>query len=187
MIVVFAGLPGSGKSTLARGLAERFSGILLNKDDLRAKIFPAEKIEYSRDQDDWVMDTIHRLVLFYKRRDPHLWIVLDGRTYSRSSQIEQLHRWARDWASPWRLIECTCSDAVAEQRIAADVASGAHPAKNRTVAMLRQVRQHAEPIADADIRIDTTLHTPEELLAGLVAQLTASGGATDQWNLGGAE
>ena len=42
-----AGLPGTGKTTLARALAEKLSGALLNKDDIRHAIFAPDDIEYS--------------------------------------------------------------------------------------------------------------------------------------------
>jgi predicted kinase len=42
-----AGLPGTGKSTLARVLANDLGGVVLDKDVIRAALFPAALIEYS--------------------------------------------------------------------------------------------------------------------------------------------
>ena len=47
MIAIMAGLPGSGKSTVARALAQRIPAAVLDKDIIRAAIFPPAHVEYS--------------------------------------------------------------------------------------------------------------------------------------------
>jgi predicted kinase len=55
MLVVMAGLPGTGKSRLATGLAQALPGVILDKDRIRAALFPPEEIEYSLPQDNFCM------------------------------------------------------------------------------------------------------------------------------------
>ena len=56
MIVLMAGLPGTGKSTLAQALASCFKGAVLSKDEIRHSLFAPGDIEYSTEQDDFVME-----------------------------------------------------------------------------------------------------------------------------------
>ena len=58
MLIAMAGLPGTGKSTLAAPLASDL-GVLLNKDDVQALLFPPPVLDYSREQDDLVMQAIY--------------------------------------------------------------------------------------------------------------------------------
>ncbi|MGH9567936.1 MAG: AAA family ATPase, partial [Candidatus Angelobacter sp.] len=55
MIVIMAGFPGTGKTTLANALAQQTAGVVLNKDEIRAALFPPVEIEYSTAQDDFCM------------------------------------------------------------------------------------------------------------------------------------
>ena len=55
MIVVMRGLPGSGKSALARALAQRMNAVVLDKDAVRAALFPGSTTEYTTAQDDFVI------------------------------------------------------------------------------------------------------------------------------------
>jgi adenylylsulfate kinase-like enzyme len=51
--VLLAGLPATGKSTLARALAERLEGAaVLDKDRVRAALFPGDMVDYTTEQDE---------------------------------------------------------------------------------------------------------------------------------------
>src|ERR1035438_7321629 len=108
MIVVMAGLPGTGKSTVARALAEQVGGVVLNKDHLRAELFPKEFVEYSTAQDDFVQDLMLRTAEYLLTRYPRLIVFLDGRTFSRAYQIQRAIDAAEKLGTPWRIIECVC-------------------------------------------------------------------------------
>jgi len=152
MIVVMAGLPGTGKSTLARALAEEMGGVVLNKDVLRADLFPKEFVEYSTEQDDFVQDLMLRTTEYLLGRYPRLTVFFDGRTFSRLYKIDRVIETAERLGTPWRIIECVCPEKVACGRIEH---GKRHPAKNRTVELYLKIRGEFEEIAYPKLVVDT--------------------------------
>jgi predicted kinase len=61
MLIAMAGLPGTGKSTLAHHLAHALAAIVLDKDVIRAALFPPAWVEYSTEQDDFCMSVMFRV------------------------------------------------------------------------------------------------------------------------------
>ena len=162
MLVAFAGLPGTGKSTLARRLAADLGGVVLDKDAVRAALFPPPALDYSREQDDLAVRAIYRAAALILARDPSRAIVLDGRTYSQAYQVRHLLRFARVARREVKLIECICSDEVARGRLERDAAAGTHPAGNRTFDLYRAVKSRAAPLTVPRLVLDTGVHSPEE-------------------------
>ena len=152
MIVLLAGLPGTGKSTVARALAEQVGGVVLNKDDLRAQLFPKEFVEYSTEQDDFVQELLLRTAGYLLTRYPKLTVFLDGRTFSRTYQIQNVIEAAERLGTPWRIIECVCAERIAKGRIEH---GKKHPAKNRTVELYLKIRDEFEEIALPKVVVDT--------------------------------
>ena len=83
MIVLMAGLPGTGKSTLARELAARVGASVIGKDEIRHALFSARDLEYSTEQDDFVMGIMLQAAAWILRKDPGRIVILDGRRFSR--------------------------------------------------------------------------------------------------------
>ncbi len=152
MIVVMAGLPGTGKSTVARALAAETGGVVLNKDSLRAELFPEAFVEYSTGQDDFVQELMQRTAEYLLERHPKLIVFFDGRTFSKSYQIGRVIETAERLGTPWRIIECVCAEKVARRRI-----EGAreHPAKNRTFELYLRIRDQFEAIGYPKLVVDT--------------------------------
>jgi predicted kinase len=154
MIVVMAGLPGTGKTTLARALVRRTQGALLSKDDIRAALFPPVDIEYSAEQDDFVMEIMLEAARFLLRKTPARKIFFDGRPFSRRYQIDRILGFACELAQPCSIIECACSDESARRRLDVE-RDPSHPAHNRTFALYLEVKARFEPITYPKTIIDT--------------------------------
>jgi len=157
MLVVMAGLPGSGKSTIAQALAGRLSAAVLNKDTVRHALFSGSDVEYSRAQDDFVMDLMLQTAQFFWLRDAARTVILDGRPFSRASQIERVVRFAEGLQQEWRILECTCSEATARHRLEAQHIAGEHPAGNRSYSLYLEVKARFEPITRPKAVLDTDL------------------------------
>jgi predicted kinase len=155
MIVLMAGLPGSGKSTLARELAARTSGAVLDKDAIRGALFAPADIGYSTEQDDFCQQVMLEAAAYLIRKNPKRYVFLDGRTFSRRYQIEQVVHAPEALDQPWRILECVCSDESARRRIEEQSSSGLHPAQNRDYALYLRVKSHFEEITFPKTVINT--------------------------------
>ena len=152
MLILMAGLPGSGKSALSRALAAELDGTVLDKDEVRAALFLPRDIEYSAKQDDFCMGIMLKVAGYLFRKDPSRRIFLDGRTFSRTYQLERATGFAEALSQPWRILECVCSEETARARLARDPA---HRAANRDFELYLKVTARFEEISLPNTIIDT--------------------------------
>jgi predicted kinase len=142
-LVAMAGLPGAGKSTLARALAKELGGVVLDKDVIRAALFPAPLIEYSSPQDDFCMSVLFQTGRYLVTAKKTGRVFVDGRPFARASQVEQLVAEASSFGYSLKIILCTCSDANAKARLAQQQ----HVAGNRNYLLYQKLQKEFEPIA----------------------------------------
>jgi len=152
--VLLAGLPGTGKSTLARALAARLDGAVLDKDKVREALFPGALTDYSREQDDLCVHAMLEAAAYLTERQRAQFIFLDGRTFSRREQIDEVIGAAERAGARWRILHVTCSDAVAEARLSRIDPN--NPAKNRNAALYRDIKNRFEAIAYPKLEVGTT-------------------------------
>ena len=149
-----AGLPGTGKSMLARAVAQRVAGVVLDKDAVRAALFAESLIAYSTTQDDFVIQVILTIAEYLLRSDPQQTVFIDGRPFSRRYQVDAVVSYAEQIGTPWRIVECVCSEDLALQRIRED--DGQHVAKNRDAALYHAVKAKFEEITRPKLVVETS-------------------------------
>lgn len=160
--VLLAGLPGTGKSTLAQALAMALDGHVLSKDQIRWAVFGPKQVAYSAEQDEWVHGVIIEAAQSLWQRDPGLWIVFEGRTYSKRSQ--------REAVPAHYTIVCMADEAVVRERL-----KEPHMAANRDWALYERVRDEFEPVLEPHLLINTGEPFEECLQMALTYLTTAQG------------
>jgi adenylylsulfate kinase len=171
MLVAMAGLPGSGKSTIACRLASELGAVVLNKDVVRAALFPPPVMDYSQEQGDAAMQAIYRAAAIILRGHPSQTVILDGRTFLRSYQVQDLLNLAASLNEEPHVIECVCSEEVARGRLERDRTHGEHPAANRTFELYLSVKASAEPITIPHATLDTGSLALQECVSRCLAHL----------------
>jgi len=166
-----AGLPGTGKTTLARELALRTGGRVLSKDDIRHALFAPGEIEYSSQQDDFCLLLMLETVSYLLRKDPSRILFLDGRTFSRRYQIDNVLNAAASLHQSWRILECICPEEVARERLEKQPALVAHVAANRDYQLYLNVKSRFEAITLSKTVIDTAQPLEACIQQGLAALL----------------
>jgi predicted kinase len=144
MIVIMAGLPGTGKTTLARALADATMGVVLNKDEIRGALFPANEIEYSTQQDDFCLDIMLQTAAYLFRGNPQRMIFMDGRPFSKANQLDQVIGAANELKQSWKILECTCAVESAKKRL--EEQRGAHLAANRNYDLYLKMKANWQEI-----------------------------------------
>ena len=152
MLILMAGLPGSGKSRLSRALAAELAGTVLDKDEIRATLFSPSDIEHSTEQDDFCMGIMLKVAGYLFRKNPARRIFLDGRTLSRTYQLDRATGFAEALSQPWRILECVCSEETARRRLTKDTG---HLAANRNFELYLEVKTRFEEISMPKAIIDT--------------------------------
>jgi predicted kinase len=153
VLVAMMGLPGSGKSALARQIAPRLPAVILDKDTIRAALFPPAEIEYSVGQDDFCIEIMLQTAAYLLRKERS--VILDGRPFSRRYQVEVVANFAQAAGFTLRVIECVCSDESIRKRLEADVAGQTHLARNRDFTMYLSMKAKADPIMVPRLVVDT--------------------------------
>ena len=88
MIVIMAGLPATGKSTLARLLASHLSGIVIDKDSVRAALF-SHCVDYIPEQDELTMECVFVAARYMARAHPAVPVFIDGRPFAFKAHLDR--------------------------------------------------------------------------------------------------
>jgi predicted kinase len=127
---------------------------VLSKDDVRSALFPGAAKDYSEEQNDLAMVAILAAADYLRGKpDGPRFILFDGRTFSRRSQIESVIAAAESGGSQWRILHLVCPDAEAERRLAGSAPT--HPAADRNFRLYLALKQRFEVIQRPHRVIDT--------------------------------
>lgn len=152
-VLILIGLPGSGKSALADHLCKRFGLTEINRDRLRGELFPDCRFS------DAEKHAANAAVLteLERRSAAGESSLVDGMTFGRKSEREAARAVALKHHCRFFQLWLDCPVELAIRR----VESGAHLAKDRDAARVREVAARFEKPDDA-LRLDATL-VPEEI------------------------
>jgi predicted kinase len=140
---------------------------------VRAALFPPPVLDYSAEQDEIAMAAIYLAAGSILRADAERAVVLDGRTFLRPGQLQPVLDLAASLGQILHVIECRCDDAVARERLEADLASGRHPAGNHTFELYLAVKAASEPIPVPHLALDTGTTPLEECVRRCLEHLGA--------------
>jgi len=149
-VVVMAGLPGTGKSTLSKLLSAELRGVVLDKDVIRAGLFPEPWIEYSQEQDDFCMQVLLQTATYLIGKTSPPFLFIDGRPFAFQYQIDFVMKWAADLECSTKIIYTTCSDDNARHRL-----TGVHPARNRNYDFYLKLKAVFEEIRYPKLSLNT--------------------------------
>lgn len=172
VVISMAGLPGTGKSALA----QRLPGAVLDKDIIRAALFAAAHVEYSQEQDDFCQEIMLQTAGYLLGKNLSLYILLDGRTFSRRYQRERVIEFCSQLRTRWAILECVCFEQTALGRLEKAAVEQIHPAMNRSRDLYHQIRKAWEPIdypklvIDAESSLDVCAERATQYLAQIAGQ-----------------
>jgi predicted kinase len=150
MLVVFRGLPGTGKTHLVRRLVRARPRLLvLSRDTIRASLIARPTFDV--EEKNLVDDMILAMTGFLLDRGKD--VVIDGMALSSASRVELFARTAESRGVPLLVVECTCPEATALERLGQD--RGGHPAGDRGESLYFEVKARWEPLARQTLRVDT--------------------------------
>jgi len=98
------------------------------------------------------MEAMLSAAQYLLRHDAAKIVILDGRPFSRNSQLRHVIDFAEDAPTRWRLIECVCREEVVERRLKSD---RSHPAMNRDWNLYQAVKARYEPKPQPKLVVDT--------------------------------
>src|SRR5215510_7751124 len=146
-----AGLPGTGKSTLSKLLSAELNGVVLDKDVIRAGLFPTAWIEYSREQDDFCFEVLLEVGAYLLKKDTAPdFLFIDGRPFAQQHQLQRVMKWSTDLGCGRKIIHTQCSDQAVRRRLAEP-----HVAKNRNYDAYLKLKADFEQIGDPKLVVDT--------------------------------
>lgn len=160
------GLPASGKSTLARAFSEYSGWPVVDRDRIRAAMFPQG--QFTPEEKDAASEaTLASLGVHLQQGRS---CVADGKPYSRQAEREHLEELARRCGAAMFWVWVDCPLEIAMARIAAD---RAHPGRDGREELVREVARRWQPPGAEALRLDG-LQPGSELLPQLLAALRAS-------------
>lgn len=151
LLIALIGLPGSGKSALAGFLARRFQVRVVNRDEIRAAMFP--ECAYSLPEKRAAFQALMLAIEVNAALGEST--VVDGMTFSRRSDLDKVSALAERYGLTLAPIWLDVDPEVAKRRIEADIAAGRNTPLDRVPELVDNVLERFErppptvPVIDA--------------------------------------
>lgn len=162
-LLLLIGLPGAGKSTLARALAPHLGAVIVDRDAIRAALFPGRPV----DAQVTAAANAHMEAALRHHLRAGRCVIADGRSLASATQRLRLARLARACGARCREIWLDVPLPVAIARV--EVTRSVHPASDRDAALVRAIAARFE-VPHAALRLDAT-SAVESLVATVLGTL----------------
>lgn len=171
-VVALMGLPGAGKSTVAGHLATKLGIRRVDRDEIRAALFP--RCDYSvLEKRAAFRSLLHALEVNCALGHSS---VIDGMTFSRRRDLERVARTVEPFNARLLPVWLDVPPDVARARIARDLASGTpHVAADRTPALVDEILQRMQTPDARVVVVDAG--KPVDQVGALVLKIVAGFGA----------
>ena len=156
LVLLLAGLPGVGKTALAAALAPALGGIILNRDDIRDRIFPPDYLDYSAAQNEVATATLLRVLSYLLGHHPPPLTLIDGKPFSRRSEIEAVERCTDQHGATLIVLHCVAAADVIADRLQRGLANPVNVRAQRDPAKASRISGEFEPIVHKHIQVDMT-------------------------------
>lgn len=159
-VIAVYGLPGAGKSSLIRLLAPALALPVIDRDAIRAAMFPGG--EHGAAHKAAANEAVFAALRLHAAAGRGS--LIDGMSFADAAQRAYAAGIAAAFALPYRPLWLDCPVAVAIARIKAQPS---HPARDRGTALVQQVARRFAAVDAAVPRLDATAPLPELLAAAL--------------------
>jgi hypothetical protein len=159
-VVLLMGLPGSGKSSLLRTLPPERQMPVIDRDAIRAAMFP--RPFDARSEKDAAISAVWAALAARLKFGQQ--VVIDGMTFASRRNRDQVARIARAQGAEVLEVFLDVPPEVCAARIAAQTG---HPSPERTPALVYEVAARFAPVSPEALRLDGT-----QPMATLTQQLT---------------
>jgi predicted kinase len=171
LVVALIGLPGAGKSVVAKALAQEFGLHRVCRDELRHAMFPQCSYSYAEKR------AAFRALLLAVEVNCALGrgSVIDGVTFSRRRDLERLDATLAPYRITPLALFLDCPPETARVRVARDLATGRHPAADRSPDLVDEIMARFDPPPPTCVVIDAAREEPALIEAAIAAVRVRAG------------
>ncbi|MBI2382764.1 MAG: ATP-binding protein [Gammaproteobacteria bacterium] len=156
LVVALMGIPGSGKTTLARELARKTGLSIVDRDSIRAAMFPA--CRFTEAEKHAANGAVFAAVEAHGALGQGC--IVDGMTFSSPAKRSRLRLLAYRHDLDYAAICLRCPVELAIERVQAQPR---HPARDRDPELVREVATRFAPPEDDALVLDGRLPAVEQL------------------------